>query len=165
LVQSDLEKLQHEMKLIFQPCPVNFTYYNETISTESIAKYLQDLNRKVNKLQNSVQVNPELNLTFPLIDDQDQTTLYDISEYFGQILLGNLVEDIEHQSNSVSLGKGFTMIIKGFISPMKIAEIIKILQTNLSENEELPWLAISVSGIQNNSKFVILNKNNKIHFL
>lgn len=165
MVQSDLEKLQNEMKLIFQPCPVNFTYYHETISTESIAKYLQDLNRKVNKLQNLIQINPELNLTFPLIDDQDQTTLYDISEYFGQILLGNLFEDIEHPSTSVSLGKGFTMIIKGFISPMKIAEIIKILQTNLSENEELPWLAITVSGIQNNSKFIILNKNNKIHFL
>lgn len=165
LTRSELEKLQQEIKLMIPSTSVNFTYYHDSISSESIAKYLQDLGRKVSKSKPSVQVNSEINLTFPHADDEDLTTLYDISEYFGQVILGFGIDDLQPAPNSVSLGKGFSMLIKGFFSPMKSAEIIKILQSKLSENEELPWLAISFYGLENNSKFIILKQNGKIHIL
>lgn len=76
-------------------------------------------------LENVLKNTQEFDLRFPNVVEDDLTTLYDASEFFGMTILGQSLDDndlhsIKHQSDAVELGKGTSMLIKGFILPTEI---------------------------------------------
>lgn len=140
------------------------------ISSLSVGKYFEDLGRDVTTLENKLQTTKEFNLKFPQIDDDDQTTLYDASEFFGMVLLGQSLEEndlhsMQPQPNAVELGKGTSIAIHGLISPSTSVEILNILLRSLKKFDNIPWLGLSLNGFNHKSKFLILNKNGKLHLL
>lgn len=169
--KNDLAKLRDDMKKIIKPSKVLLAYSSSAdISSLSVGKYLEDLSRNVTTLENKLQTTKEFNLKCPNIDDNDQTSLYDASEFFGMILLGQSLDDNDLHSmqsppEAVDLGKGTSIMIRGFITPSISVEMLKILEKSLSESEQAPWLGLSLTGHNHKSKFVVLNKSGKMHLL
>lgn len=169
--KNDLSKLREEIRSLVRPATISFAYHsNSDLSSFSVAKYFKDLGREVKTLENVFKSTKEFDLRFPNIDDEDLTTLYDASEFFGMIILGQSLDEndlhsLQHQPEAVELGKGTSILIRGFIAPQVSMEILKILQNALNTSEHVPWLGMSCTGFNQKSKFVILKKNGKVHLL